>query len=451
MKAVQPPKSLTGGPEPRIQEAETSIEDLSKMFTKMLLKEPEHTAQHSIEGLAYASLQPTVKDELSRNKDFLNILVKTLANAQPKSPLTYGALSIIVNLTRFEPTQSDEEKKMSQLKAYANAMGKLQSNPLNDDQHVSERCQRVFEAGVTPVLVTHSKNGSVASLSLTISIVYSLSVVHKLRGQLAQQGAIRLLIAAWNALPASESATKRRAAQALARILITTNPEHVFGGTRPIPQNSAIRPLASIITPDPDAETRDLLPTFEALMALTNLASTDDDTRQSIVRGSWGEIEEQLLSSNARVTTAAVELVCNLVQCPDAVAMFADGSTKAKNRLHILLALADAEDAKTRSGAGGALASLAGFEPVVKAILTLERGVKVILGLCFDDDEGIRHRGAFVVLNMVSADGETGRLAREKIRAEGGVEKLTECAKKSRSPDVVGVTVQGLTALLEQV
>ena len=420
------------------------------MFTDMLLKDPEHTRNNSVEGLAYATLQPTIKEEVAKNKDLLKSLVQTLKDAPPKSPLTYGALSIFVNLTRYQPTQSEEEKRMNQLKAYANAAGKIAHNPLNDNDHVSERCKRVYEAGITPVLVSHSKNGSVASLSLIIAVIYSLCMTPSLRGQLAQQGAVRLLIAAWTALPESENQSRRVAAQALARILISTNPSLVFGGTRPTPQSAAIRPLVSIIAPDPNAETRDLLPTFEALMALTNLASTDDDTRRSIVRTAWADIEDQLLSSNHLVTKAAVELVCNLVQTVDAMALYADGSVKARDRLHILVALADAEDEGTRSGAGGALATLTGVEDVVRAIVARDRGVEIVLGLCADDSEDLRHRGVFVLYNMVSAEGEAGRLAREKIKASNGIEILTESAKKSRRPEVLDVTVQALKALIEE-
>ncbi|KAI1410017.1 putative actin cytoskeleton organization protein [Hypoxylon sp. FL1857] len=445
-------QQTTEGSEPRIQQATTSIEDLSKKFSSMILKEnPESDKKLSVEGLAYATIQPTVKEEVAGNKELLKTLVKILGDAPAKSPLTYGVLSIFMNLTRYQPAQSEEQKKMTQLKAYANASGKLApANPLNDDQHVSERCKRVFEAGIVPVLVTHSRHGSVASLSLIVSIISALSATTSLRGQLAQQGAVNLLIAAWTALPDSESQAKRTAAQALARILISTNPALVFGGTRARPQNSAIRPLIYILSPDPAAESRDLLPTFEALMALTNLASTDNDTRATIIRNAWSEIEEQMLSSNNLVSKAAVELVCNLVQCVEGVALYAADNPQAANRLHILLALADAEDKGTRSAAGGALASLTGYEPIVSGILKRNRGVEVALGLCKEENEDLRHRGAFVVYNMVACEGEAGKMARKAIREKNGIEILKECAKSSRRAEVVEVTIQALKVLLEQ-
>ncbi|KAI2632665.1 putative actin cytoskeleton organization protein [Hypomontagnella submonticulosa] len=444
-------QQTTEGPETRIQQANTSIEDLTKMFSATILKDPENGKRHSVEGLAYATIQPAIKEEVAHNKELMKSLVKILGDAPAKSPLTYGALSIFMNLTRYQPAQSEEEKKMNQLKAYANAAGKLApTNPLNDNEHVSERCKRVFEAGIVPVLVTHSRHGSVASLNLIVSIIAALSVTSSLRGQLAQQGAVNLLIAAFMALPDSESQGKRTAAQALARILISTDPSLVFGGTRARPQHTAIRPLVFILSPDPAAETRDLLPSFEALMALTNLASTDDETRVSIIRNAWPEIEEQLLSSNHMVSKAAVELVCNLVQCLEGVAQYAADSPQAANRLHILLALADAEEEGTRSAAGGALASLTAYESIVTGIVKRPRGVEVVLGLCSEKSEDLRHRGVFVVYNMVACDGEPGKMARKAIREKNGIEVLKESAKSSRRTEVVEVTIQALKVLLEQ-
>lgn len=412
-----------------------------------------------MEGLAYASLQPKVKDDLAGNSEFLKNLVKTLQDAPPRSPVTYGALSIFSNLTRYQPPQSEEQKRLGQLKAYANAAGKSaqQPNPLNEDEYVSERCQKVFAAGVTPVLVTHSKRGSAASLALIIGIIHALSVTPGLRGRLAQQGAVRLLIDAWTALGAVDGASsgadtvvaQRTAAQALARILISTNPTHVFGGTRPMPISAAIRPLAALLKREDDSY--DLLPAFEALMALTNLASTDDDTRSGIVRAAWPDVEEQILSNNERVTRAAVELVCNLVQAPEGIILYADGSPAARDRLNILVALADAEDEGTRNAAGGALASLLTYEGVVEAVLARERGIQIVLGLCSaSETEDMRHRGAVAVYSMVAFSGETGKKARKAIREANGVTILTECAKVSRRAEVVEVTVFALKELLKE-
>lgn len=452
MKVV-PLKPLTNDPnQPRIEVAVTSIEDLSGIFTKMILRDEDHGRQHSIEGLAYSSLQPKIKETIVNNPELLKKLVAMLKDAPPRSPSTYGLLSIFLNLTRYRPTLSEEDKKMSQLKAYADAAGKLAApDTLDDDDHVTKRCKAVFEAGLTPVLVAHSKHASPASMVIIISIIHSFAMTKTFRGSLAQQGAINLLLVAWTSFPEREETARRMAAHALARILISINPNLVFGGNRSVPASAAIRPLASILPPDPAAERRDLLPTFEGLMALTNLASMEDEeTPRAIISNAWSQIEEQMLSSNNLVSKAAVELVCNLMQAPEGVALYADGNPQAKNRIHILLALADAEDEGTRSAAGGALASLTGYESVAKLVLQREKGIKVILGMCTDADEGLRHRGVVTIYNMVAGDAEVCKLAREKVTQEGGVEALKDSLKLTRRPEVLEITVQTLKALLGQ-
>ncbi|CAG8952421.1 hypothetical protein HYFRA_00001168 [Hymenoscyphus fraxineus] len=433
--------------EERVQPATTSMEDLSEMFKNML--STESSQQSSIEGLAYASLQPKVKEKLANDKQFLKSLIKALAEAPPKSPATYGALSTLMNLTVYMPSLTEEQKKMSQLKAYANA-SKSPGAPdlLNDDDHVSKRCQAVFDAGVIPVLVTHSQHGSIASLTIVVSIVFSLSKNSKIRGQMAQQGAVKLLLHAYSIFENDNMTARRTTAHALARILISTNPLHIFGGSNPLPLTSSIRPLLLLLSDDPTSEQRDLLPVFESLLALTNLASTDDTARNPIIRNAFPQIEELLLSNNKMITRATVELICNLMQSPEGVAKFADGSKQASHRMHILLALTDSEDFETRRAAGGGLASLTEWDTAVNAILERDRGVSLLLGMCKDEGEELRHRGVVCVLNVLTAPGKVGEWGVKKVREEGGVDALKECLKKSRSQEVLEITVEAVKLLL---
>jgi hypothetical protein len=405
--------------------------------------------QISVEGLAYASLQPKVKEGLASDKTFLKKLINALGEAPAKSPLTYGALSILVNLTTYLPALSEEQKRMAQLKAYANATkSSIKPNPLNDDDHVAKRCEAVFQAGAIPVLVTHSQHGSTASLALVVSIVFSLSKTSKIRGQMAQQGAVKLLLHAYSTLPSENVTPRRTTAHALARILISTNPTHVFGGSTPLPLTSAIRPLLFLLADDPTVEHRDLLPIFEALLALTNLASTDDTARNPIIRLAFPQVEELLLSNNKLITRATVELLCNLMQAPTCVSKFADGSKQASHRMHILLALADSEDFETRRAAGGALASLTEWDAAVNAILERDTGLRILLALCKEDSEELRHRGVVCILNVLTAPGKVGEWGVTKVKDAGGVEALKECLKKSRSQEVLEITVEALKKLL---
>ncbi|KAK2627830.1 hypothetical protein QTJ16_002476 [Diplocarpon rosae] len=441
------PSAPSAGDEGRVQPATTTIEELSGMFKTML--STTTSKESSIEGLAYASLQPKVKESLASDESFLKLLVTALGDAPAKSPTTYGALTILVNLTTYLPPLSEEQKRVSQLKAYANASKSPETeDPLNDDEHVLKRCQAVFDAGVIPTLVTHSQHGSIASLMLVVAIVNSLSKTTKIRGQMAQQGAVKLLLHAYSVFPTDNVQAQRTTAHALARILISTNPQHVFGGSNPLSVTSAVRPLLLILGDDPTVEHRDLLPVFESLLALTNLASTDDTARNPIIRLAFPQIEELLLSNNKMVTRATVELICNLMQAAEGVAKFADGGRQASQRMHILLALTDSEDFETRRAAGGAMASLTEWDTAVNAILERDSGVPRLLGLCKEDQEELRHRGVVCILNILTAPGSVGEWGMNKIKEAGGVDALKECLKKSRSQEVLEITVEALKKLL---
>jgi protein unc-45 len=417
------------------------------MFKSMLTSSSSQYS--SIEGLAYTSLQSKVKESLAIDKTFLKNLVKALGEAPAKSPATYGALSILVNLTAYMPALSEEQKRMTQLKAYTNAAKpSTKADPLNDDEHVTNRCKAVFEAGAIPILVTHSQHGSTASLTLVVSIIFSLAKTSKIRGQMAQQGAVKLLLHAYPLFPSDNVAAQRTTAHALARILISTNPLHVFGGSNPLSMTSAIRPLLLLLNDDPTVEHRDLLPVFESLLALTNLASTDDIARNAIIRPGFSQIEELLLSNNKMVTRATVELICNLMLSPEGVAKFADGGKQASHRMHIILALGDSEDFATRRASGGALASLTEWDTAVNAILERDRGIKILLGLCKEDEEELRHRGVVCILNILTVPGKVGEWGIKKVKEEDGLGALKECLKKSRSQEVLEITVEALKKLL---
>jgi hypothetical protein len=277
---------------------------------------------------------------------------------------------------------------------------------------------------------------------------------------MAQQGALRLLLQIYDITtgastaspnvpvihePSDETAA-RTAAHALSRILISVNPSHVF--TSSLPVTSTIRPLLKLLSDDPSSDNRNLLPTFEALLALTNIASTDDSARNNIIRLAWPQIEDLVLSDNKLVQRATVELICNLCASPTGVAKFADGTAQAKNRLHILLALADARDLQTRMASGGALNMIVEFEAGVEAILKQQNGARNVVGMCADGDEGMKHRGLAALRSMIFSEGEVGKRAVEALKRGGAKDVVTGALKETRSPEILQLGVEVLKALM---
>ncbi|KAL8850373.1 MAG: hypothetical protein Q9221_004693 [Calogaya cf. arnoldii] len=437
-KALDPtvPLKDTGG---NNTQEKTEVNDLVPMFKKLLADPREANKQSSIEGLAYASIQPTVKEELIGDRLFLARLMDSLKASQPGATTIFGALTLIDHLTRYLPVLSEEQKKMNQLKAYANASkSKAKPDPLEEDAAVSRRCKVLVEAGAVTTFVAISDHLSPASTAVVANIMLSLTRTPALRGTIAQQGGAKLLLKKYTII-AGVSAVDKQArhavAQSLARILISIDPTLVFPAAGSPPLTSATRPILSLLTQDQDEESegpRDLLPTFEALLALTNLASTpSDEATVVIIRQSLGIIEDLLLSNNAMIQRAATELVCNFMTSAAGVEIFADESKAADRRLHILLALADVEDSATRKAAGGALATLTCYDGVIKGIVAKERGMEILLGLCTDEDHEIMHRGLVCINNIAQTQEPVGKQAKKKLDDLDAVGVLKDIADHS--------------------
>lgn len=446
-------------PKPESEQSSiTHADDLSSLLVNLTLNASSPAEQQSsIEGLAYTSLQPKIKAEIVSNSALLTKLIERLKSTTTADPCTFGILTIFSNLVSYRPAQSEEQQKMSQLKSYAESKKPEERDPLDDDQNVTARCKTVLDANLVPVLVAAAKSHyTVTILGIAAKILHALAREQKHRGKMAQQGAVKLLLQTIDRLQtpsglasASDSANAaiHVASHALARILISVNPHHVF--SRAMPAISALRPLTLLLTPDTSADTRDLLPVFESLLALTNLASLEDDAvKDALLRQAWQPTEDLLLNNNKLIQRASVELVCNLMASPAGVSKFADGSPAAKHRLHILLALADAEDFATRRAAGGALAMLTEWDAAAKAVLEHDRSVQILLDMCCDENEEMKHRGLVCVMNIVSAPGEVGIMGLEKVKQKDGTEIVKGALRECRNVEIMGIGVEVLKLLM---
>ncbi|CAI6251966.1 unnamed protein product [Periconia digitata] len=427
-------------------------DDLIASFKSMVIGSDTSSKPDSIEGLAYASLQSRIREDLANSPKFLKRLLESMGEASAHSNVLFGGLTILTNLTAHLPIQSDEEKRMDQLKAYANVQKPSDPDPLLDDSHVAVRCKRLLEAGVVPVLVAIAKRSSASAHGQISAILLSLSKDSKSRGVLAQQGAIKLLTQIYetiksstitpNPYPPTASVTT---AQALARILISTNPAHIFNAS--FPSQNALRPLLSLLQPTESSTWQ--LHAFESLLALTNLASLDTPTQDHIIRNTFTTIVDELLfKDNVMVKRAATELICNLMASPLCITQFADPSLpRSKHNLHLLLALTDVDDVGTRSAAGGALAQLLSYDLAVEAFLKQEKGVDLLLEMCMDEEEDIRYRGIACLRGVVGEGGEEGI---QRVKSNGGIEIVKALLKESRRQEVLALGVETLKILLGQ-
>ncbi|EXJ84384.1 hypothetical protein A1O3_05051 [Capronia epimyces CBS 606.96] len=442
----------------RANMADDDVSELVDLFKSTLaVVEEGRNVSDSIEGLAYTSLKPEVKEALAKDPAFLKSLLTAL-EASPESPeIIVGGLSIITNLAQYAPVLSEEQKKVSQLKAYANATKPAEPSPLEDDDHVRARCAALVQAGTVATLTKLNKGRSPAAAQLTDRVLLAFSRNPKDRGKIAQQGAVKLLVSHAQKNLESTDIDNSDAAHALARVLISLNPAHVFApGTTP-DITEAVPPLVALLKPPKSGglaadHPRDLLPVFESLLALTNLASAPEPyAANSIIKLAWDDVEDLLMGNNNMLRRAACELICNLTVIPAGADKFTEGSTRARTRLHLLVAMADVDDLPTRRAAGGALAMLTEQDSsVVSALLDLERAPEIVLELCQDEDPGVVHRGLVIVRNMVCEhDAELSRKARVALKKSDAVEKVKTTLKTTKDPALLQIGVEALKALVE--
>ena len=145
---------------------------------------------------------------------------------------------------------------------------------------------------------------------------------------------------------------------------------------------------------------------FEGLMALTNLASIDEDHRRKIcdTKEMIPAIESCALEEHYMVRRAAVQLICNLCACEKYQNLFKliDGQQSTCDRLKMLVLMCQEDDNETRAAAAGALATLTNFSSEIAVLVRNScQSWKECLELAaFDHLADVRHRGLVLVLNL---------------------------------------------------
>lgn len=393
--------------------------DLLEIFKDALASENESALLSAVEGLAFASRDAKTKEQLINDSNFVSSLLVILKSPGKQHPLVYGCLNILVNLTAYKPLLTEEETRINEIRHIAKEVNAQKPDEADDNIRVTARCKAILKAGLLPTLNVVATHSSPACITAIAHVLQSVSTTPAHRGQLVHHGAVKLILALLGR-PVDQG-TQITLAHALAKILISVNPSLVFSSRTPI--TAAISPLTTLLTTE---SLPNELPRFEALLALTNLASAPDDAaRNAIVDKGWTVTEALLLNENSLIQRAAVELVCNLTVCQKGADKFLPSKTSsAPSRLHLLLALADVEDVKTRRAAAGTLAMLADFEEICDSIGEVERGVERACGIVGDDDDDVAFRGVILLLSLLKRGNETIMLRVRRVETANDVQKL---------------------------
>ncbi|KAI0828875.1 ARM repeat-containing protein [Trametes gibbosa] len=459
----------------------------------------------AVEGLAYLSTTPSVKEMLSKDPVFLSKLFAFVPRRKGASALSledvagsplYGTVVVIGNLCAYRPRLSPEEAQIAKLRRMAKTPknpGQIQpedrEDPLDDDEHVKERGRKIVTAGALEALTSAVRATDSRAVRLVVGkAILSLIEDKENRGKVLQAGGAKALITIiqnvvspskptdTNTVPQLD-ATDFEPVQALAKLAITASPVQVFGPNEGA-IHDAIRPFSLMLT-HPNAN---LLQRFEAMMALTNLASQSPEAASRIARadGLMNKVEMLMLEDHTLIRRASTELLCNLVAgCEEIFDKW--GGTKnssSKSKLQVLIALCDVDDMPTRLASSGALATLTASSDACQSLAELQNErhrILSILGQLIDPavvarplgdeedgeqeeglptDPGLVHRGIVCVRNLFY--GIENKAAQMEIASESNhvglvhalVLAVKGCAQNTGSP-ILRPAAESLKWLLE--
>ncbi|KAN0134866.1 hypothetical protein V8E53_007240 [Lactarius tabidus] len=457
--------------------------DLVELLKEILSDGSQDSSTDVVEGLAYMSVDPSVKEKLSKDLGFLKKLFSfvpirrkapTTSSDAPSHSLIYGILSIIYNLSVYPLPLSAEQEQIMKLrrmtKPTATSSRGLENDVLEDEEHVRERGRNLVKSGALNVPVSATRLTDSQGIRLLSSrVLLNLSVDKENRGKVLQSGGARTLVEiirkSFSVSNPSQGVqpeidiSSLEPIQALAKLAITSSPTQVFGPD-PGAIYDAIRPFAALLT----HEASTLLQRFEAIMALTNISSQSTEAAGRVAKadGLVTKIEFLMLEDHVLIRRAATELTCNLVAGSDSVfERYSDGNA-AKSKLHILVALSDVEDLPTRLAASGSLASLTASPNACRSLYELERDHRRIFSIfktLIDPesdatelpDPGMLHRGVVCIRNfLVNLDPTLRKKLREDTELTNITNGLVTVMKGNvENADILRPTMEALKCLVD--
>ena len=419
------------------------------------LREARVVAERAVEALCYLGASPVVKRQIADESSALECISGLVRHAKLRGATLFGAASLLASLaaSRDEQRQAetiageteheDLSPKDAEMLRKAAGVGRAEPTAadLEADAPDALRKRKVVlaESGGSGALVaillaaTGSEKApkgaalAIANSRLTETAaegIFHLSSEPQVRSGLVSAGALPALL---RASRLGGRRAKLLAAHAMARVLITTNPALVQDATL----MDCAGPLVRLLKEDY------ALQQFEALLALTNIASRGYDFKCHIAdvekASAFGALEELQWGKHAQVARAATECMANLVPAPKVVAEFVKIPMRLRAWLDLALPPGPEDergyDAAAACAAAGGLAMIAGEDGIAEAMFSTDefgRDVVALLKL----DSALAHRGAAICAAVLEV---APQHSRESLEAAGAPDALAAVVQRAVS------------------
>jgi len=408
------------------KELQQSLKTETNRHLKRIAKNTEQNTvtttsiERGIEVLGYLASKSNIKEELAHGfrcpidapKTALQRLVELASIPGASESISSYALATIFGLiavsneTLRKEAFADKDISMEQYDELQ-ALGKTEEEkaetvdkiPDDNPEAVQERIRKLANANVAEAMVKLIEGGSDTTIEAVVIGLNRMATESSVRGLMIQQGVLSVCIklesdkinATAQVMKDKKNKITQQAHQCVARLLITTNPAILTTSQR----MGAIRPLMQLVRDNTASD----LQHFEALLAITNLASTGHDAKDKIVSEKGiPTLSYAMFSDHELVRTAGTEAMCNLIPHPAMMKYLSDAENL---RLWLAFAASYEENFECARAALGCLAMSTDVQDVAEILVGLKTFRESALSLLESGKLELMHRVLVMIQNLM--------------------------------------------------
>lgn len=369
----------------------------------------------SVEALAYLSLKASVKIMIRSNESFTEILL-TMIKSQKMAHCLYGLLVIMANLSTLPEESNGSSQSINDLKNYADLKGpgadKVGAEKESKEDILLFNEKYILRTELISFLKREMHNLSPNCKQQVVRVIYNITRSKNFIPQCISQGGTTIILEYLANKQDIGEPIRILGCRALTRMLIFTNPGLIFkkySALNAIPFLFELLPRSTPVDDNPlhNDEQIKLTDNYEALLALTNLASSETSDGEEVCKHIvstkvyWSTIENLMLDENVPLQRSTLELISNMMSHPLTIAakFFNLENPQSLRNFNILVKLLQLSDVESQRAVAAIFANIATTIPLIaKELLTKKELIENAIQVFADQIDDIELRQRLLML-----------------------------------------------------
>ncbi|CAI4787715.1 BDM_1a_G0049630.mRNA.1.CDS.1 [Saccharomyces cerevisiae] len=388
------------------------IENVNESAVKL---EEVPKVEMSVEALAYLSLKASVKIMIRSNESLTEILL-TMIKSQKMTHCLYGLLVIMANLSTLPEESNGSSQSINDLKNYADLKGpgadKVGAEKESKEDILLFNEKYILRTELISFLKREMHNLSPNCKQQVVRVIYNITRSKNFIPQCISQGGTTIILEYLANKQDIGEPIRILGCRALTRMLIFTNPGLIFkkySALNAIPFLFELLPRSTPVDDNPlhNDEQIKLTDNYEALLALTNLASSETSDGEEVCKHIvstkvyWSTIENLMLDENVPLQRSTLELISNMMSHPLTIAakFFNLENPQSLRNFNILVKLLQLSDVESQRAVAAIFANIATTIPLIaKELLTKKELIENAIQVFTDQIDDIELRQRLLML-----------------------------------------------------